>query len=259
MLALDPWRIEEACRRSWPAAEEALLHGWLARASGGPFRRINSATPGPEAAPLLEALPDLRAYFAARALPLMLRLPDMAQIGESDVTGAGFGPPEALTNILHAPIAPIGNSPGRPEHKVMISALRPGPNWLAARADLAGEAPMVAAATGRLIESIKAPIAFASIERDGRIVSLALVTVTAGLAVFEAVRTDPAWHGQGLARSSVLALLEWAEGQGAKTAIMPVMADNASAQHLYAGLGFTQCAYRYHYRRHYRQLGTEQG
>lgn len=227
-----------------------MLHGWLARTTGGPFRRNNSATPGPHAEPLIEALPELRTHFSSRNLPLVLRIPDMAQVGESDLAAAGFGAPEAWTATLVAPLDRIV----QPEHPVVLETT-PSEKWLAARAALVGENVAAAAATGRLVRSITDPIAFASVERDGRIVSHAFVIVAEGLAVFEAVLTAPEWRGKGLARACMRALLSWAGDNGAEAAALQVVADNDPAQHLYAGLGFAQCAYRYHYRRLLQDIG----
>ncbi len=241
-LQIDPWRIEEACRRAWPAVSETMVAGWLARSSGGQFRRINSATPGPEALPLESALPELTGHFSALERPAILRIPDFAGIDEAAIE-ASYGPPEAETDTLAMALRPCA-VPATPVE------LRPRPDseWLATRAILAGETPQAAALTSRLVGSIADRTAFAAIRREGRIVSLAFAVLHRGLVIFESVRTEENWRGRGFARDCMLALLGWSRDQGAELAALQVVRGNAPAQHLYADLGFSTLVYRYHYR-----------
>ncbi len=241
-LQIDPWRIEDACRRAWPAVDETMVAGWLARSSGGPFRRINSATPGPEAIPLGSALPALTDHFSALGRPAILRIPDFAGIDEAAIE-VSCGPPEAETDTLAmalrrsvGPVLPVELHP------------RPDSEWLTARAILAGETPQATVLTSRLVTSIADRAAFAAIRRDGRIVSLAFAVLHRGLAIFESVRTEESWRGRGFARDCMLALLGWSRDQGVELAALQVVRGNAPAQQLYADLGFTMLVYRYHYR-----------
>lgn len=241
---IDPWRIEEACRRLLPARHEDMVRGWLARSSGGPFRRNNSATPGPDAAPLAEALADITHFFARHDARPVLRMLDFAGVDEDAVVAAGFGPAEVHTTVLTAQI-PAGRANGI---AVTISADR-DPHWFAARDALSGDSAEMSAVTTEIMGFITDPLALASIERDGRIVALAYAVVAEGIVTFGAVRTAPEWQGRGLGRACMAALLGWAGDTGAEAAALQVEADNDPAQRLYAALGFTQCAYRYLYRR----------
>jgi ribosomal protein S18 acetylase RimI-like enzyme len=226
-----------------------MIAGWCARSSGGPFRRINSATPGPDAAPLKDALPELDEFYSERNRPAILRLPDIVRVPDASLAAAGYGSPEAETDTRIA----LSFADGKPTQQARLSDT-PDSQWLAARAALAGDTPEVGAATNRRIGSIADPIAFASIEREGKIVSLGYAIVAEGLVIFEAIRTDPALQGRGLARDSMLALLAWGREQGAEAAALQVVRDNKAAQRLYSGLGFDKLVYRYHYR---FPVGTE--
>lgn len=63
---------------------------------------------------------------------------------------------------------------------------------------------------------------------------------------FGGLRVDPAARGGGLGLAVVAALLDWGAAQGATTAYLQVLADNAPALALYGRLGFREHhTYRY--------------
>jgi GNAT superfamily N-acetyltransferase len=63
---------------------------------------------------------------------------------------------------------------------------------------------------------------------------------------FRSIEVDPARRREGLGLAVMGALLEWGAEQGATTAYLQVLGDNAGALALYRGLGFTtHHAYRY--------------
>ena len=98
-------------------------------------------------------------------------------------------------------------------------------------------------------ELAAAPAAFAAVRKGDVIVSVAYGAVHAGWLCIEAVATDPAWRGQGLASRTVQALMTWGAAQGAGRAGLQVQAENAAAQSVYRRLGFDRELYRYHYMR----------
>jgi ribosomal protein S18 acetylase RimI-like enzyme len=87
------------------------------------------------------------------------------------------------------------------------------------------------------------------VRREGRIVSGAYAVLSDGWLCLEAVATDPAWRGRGLAAAAVSALAAWGSRQGARACALQVSEDNDGALKLYRRLGFGQTLYRYHYRR----------
>ncbi len=63
---------------------------------------------------------------------------------------------------------------------------------------------------------------------------------------FRSIEVDPAHRRQGLGLAVMAELLEWGAEQGATTAYLQVLGDNAPALALYERLGFTEHhAYRY--------------
>lgn len=63
---------------------------------------------------------------------------------------------------------------------------------------------------------------------------------------FRAIAVDPSYRRQGLGLRVMAALLEWGAEQGATTAYLQVLGDNAPALALYDGLGFAE-HHRYRY------------
>jgi len=128
-------------------------------------------------------------------------------------------------------------------------APRPSAEWLAASNAINGRAPGQAAAFDRNLEGLTAPAAFVALRRQGVIASVAYGVAGRGWLCVEAVATETACRGQGLAGQVVSSLMAWGAGQGAGAAGLQVTADNAPARALYARLGFDRELYRYHYRR----------
>jgi GNAT superfamily N-acetyltransferase len=149
---------------------------------------------------------------------------------------------EGGTLTLIAPISPSGAG------EVEITE-RPTAEWLVALNAINGRTAKIAAIFDAVLERLRVPAVFAAVRRDGRIVSGAYAAMHDGWICLEAVATDPAWRGQGLARQVVSALMSWGGAQGGDGMALQVTADNAPARALYVRLGFHRELYRYHYRR----------
>ena len=128
-------------------------------------------------------------------------------------------------------------------------ALQPSDAWLAASSRIALRSPDAARTFADILARLTAPAAFAAVRKGDVIVSVAYGAVHAGWLCIEAVATDPAWRGQGLASRTVQALMTWGAAQGAGRAGLQVQAENAAAQSVYRRLGFDRELYRYHYMR----------
>lgn len=99
-----------------------------------------------------------------------------------------------------------------------------------------------------MVASIGLPKAFASSRAGGRTASIAYGVLCHGMLVVESVATHPDHRGKGLARRTVGALMNWAQGAGADKACLQVVADNHPALAVYRALGFNTELYSYHYR-----------
>jgi ribosomal protein S18 acetylase RimI-like enzyme len=238
------WRVEQACFNAWPATRQIVVDGWAFRASGGPTRRANCAHPLHAGAAMTDALIDKgEAFYGRFGRPPMFRVPEIA--GEIDARLAARGYViDAPTRTLCAPLA----MPDPSEQPDVCIETAPSRRWLNARDRLSGSDAQGASAFRAIVGSVLLPCGFASVAYRGRIVSVAFGARQDDLLVIESVVTDPAYRGRGFARDCVGRLLRWAAGEGCRMAALQVMADNAPALGLYAGLGFTRDLYRYHYR-----------
>ncbi len=88
------------------------------------------------------------------------------------------------------------------------------------------------------------PAGFLLHERDGKLAAFCWTKIhwddgTPALGEIYVVAVDPAFQRMGLGRQMVLAGLAWLAGQGIRTAMLYVDADNDGALRLYEELGFT--------------------
>ena len=238
--------LEALAFNAWPALESVHAHGWLLRFADGYTKRANSINALAPAVPVAAILALAEPLYAARGLPLVVRLSPLAG-AEADASLAALGF-QCLdeTLVMTAPLA--GSLQG--DAAVSIAA-RPDARWSAGFA-AANRVPSAHQAThDRMLASIRNATAFASLQASRDETD---ATVAWGLAVAEGGRvglfdivTLPQARRQGAARRLVEALLAWGHAAGAREAYLQVMAANSAAIALYRSLGFVE-AYRYHYR-----------
>jgi ribosomal protein S18 acetylase RimI-like enzyme len=234
--------LERAALRAWPALESIEAHGFVLRFARGYTQRSNSATAlaPAEGAGLLGQVEACERAYRARGLPPIFRLPSLAAVEPLDALLAARGyrekdPSLVLTRPLEAisdaQVIALGvddflplyerfngrDGAHRADHRALLEAI-PGSRLLASVAGPSG-----------------APGAVALAVADGPWVG-----------IFD-VATDPAQRRQGLGRRLMDGLLGWGARQGARTAYLQVMAENAPALRLYEAMGFA-AAYRYWYR-----------
>ncbi len=222
--------LDLARARSWWSVEREGIDGWLCRAAPGlPGNRANSAAPlHPDAS--LQRLDGVRAWYAARDLPLLLSLSDRVLPGASSLAPALL-PSEVLT-------APASGE--EPDPAVRISGTA-GPAWLA----LTGVA-------GPLATAVDGAVLFATLDGpDGAPAAAARLTLTTDAAGalwggLGSMAVAPDHRRRGLASRVVRSLLARAGAEGARRVFLEVTRENAGAQSLYRGLGFT-AHHGYHY------------
>ncbi|MCP5370849.1 MAG: GNAT family N-acetyltransferase [Hyphomicrobiales bacterium] len=237
------WDAEEACANAWPSPRQAVVGGWLLRASGGPTRRVNSVNPlrgGPTDPTAI--LPFAEDFYARQGRDPVFRVPTLVPAMDAPLARRGYVA-EAETVTLYAGLA------GRAIASPGPVPAAPDAAWLAARRAFAGADDAAMASFRATVDAIALPRAFVSQTVDGQVAAIAYGVLSGGLLVIEAVATDPAQRQRGHARRAVGRLLDWARTQGVDAACLQVMADNPPALGLYAGLGFERELYRYHYRR----------
>lgn len=237
------WRLETAFDAAWPCLEQTPVGSWLCKVGGGVSRRSNSANPvGPGAAMDGDIAARIAEVYAAAGQPPYVRVLSVLDPKVDRILDRAGWVLEGETLTL------VGSLDGAAQGGAELAAA-PSPEWLAALNAINGRGPAAAAAFGAILARLKAPAAFAAVRRGGRIASAAYGVLHDGWLCVEAVATHPDFRGQGLGRDLVSGLMDWGRAHGGQGACLQVSADNPAGRALYAKLGLTDEAYRYHYRR----------
>lgn len=100
----------------------------------------------------------------------------------------------------------------------------------------------------QLLLRIEARVCYALVvDENETILSCGLGVLDDGYFGLYDIVTNPDYRNCGLGRKLVHGLLQWGQTQGAHTAYLQVVKDNAPARHLYEKIGFEE-AYTYWYR-----------
>jgi GNAT superfamily N-acetyltransferase len=237
--------LEERAFNAWPALQTLVMDGWLLRLAGGYTKRANSLNawqPGCGIEPVLAAA---RPYFAAHAVPPIVRLSPLAP-SDTDRTLAGLG--------YHR----------QDETIVMTRALGPGtfvrdpsitidpvlqPDWFSAHAEASGLPSLHLTTHGEMLRRIVPSTAYGTTSGPdgGPAAAWGLAVLERGyVGLFDIVTAAKA-RRLGAGSRLCAGLLAWAAQRRAHTAYLQVVASNTPALDLYRQLGFLE-AYRYHYR-----------
>jgi len=226
----DMQRIANA---GWPARETEPLGEWLLRAHGGITGRANSVMAvGDPGMPLPDALDRVVRWYAERALPALVQLPE---VDPANAVMERLGWQQQHVTIVQT--APIGQTldllPVRGDVTTTVEPV-PSPDWLALMHDLDRDDPggHVAILTGPPV------VGFATVRRDGVPVAIGRVSVEGVWAGVTSVDVAEPSRRQGFGQAVMRALLAWAEHQGARAAYLQVRALNEPALALYRRLGF---------------------
>ena len=237
---------EDAAFNAWPALKEIFHDGWLIRLAGGESRRTNSVSViAPPREPLARKLAFCERIYQAHQLPLSFRVRSLDTPAlERHLAREGFAPQdETLTLFLD--LKALAQDEISPEFRIEATASR---RWLCSHQRFTGRSEAQTRQRQRQLELVSLPTAFASVNRGGKIVSLAYGALHDRIMTLQWVASDPAHRQQGFSRATLLGLFAWGVAQGARGACLQVLASNAPALTLYRSLGFTRALYHYHYR-----------
>ena len=220
--------------RGWPALEREELGGWTLRAAGGVTNRANSVLTAGDVADVEAAVDRAERWYRERGLPAVFQVsPATPRALAAELARRGYRE-HSRTDILVADRAEVAAAATM--NDIAVSD-HPQPGWLdtwwavdgrggdAERgvvARILGGGPALYGWAG----DSAAPLAVAR---------LALVDDWAGLY---AVATLPEARRRGLARSLTVALAAASGDRGVRHLWLQVLADNAAAHSVYAGLGF---------------------
>jgi ribosomal protein S18 acetylase RimI-like enzyme len=240
--------LEERAFAAWPAEEVRELGGWRLRHTRGVTRRANSVWPNQleGSLPLGRRIEEVAAFYAARGLPPLYQVTEVAQPAGLDEELAARG------YVIEAPVAveiarpeDACGSPG-PGIEVRVDE-HLDPAWFDISAHR-GRFAAVADPYRGLLERLQGRALYALAAVAGAPAAVALGVVDPKwLGVFS-MHTLPGYRRRGLGAAVLGALADTARARGITGLYLQVELENEAARALYRRAGFRE-AYRYHYRR----------
>ena len=236
--------LEQAALAAWPALTTEWYDGWVLRFARGYTRRANSITPlDAGLLPLQDKVAQCVARYRDEGLEPVFRLVDRGAALTVDAWLAARGwqqrdPTLVLWRALSAVDAP---APSLDEAQCLPLAA-----WIAAYVAVTGD-QRDQGAHAEILQRIGPRAARLALLRGGEPVACALAVWSEPFVALVDLAVRPDWRRQGLGNALVRQALRWGQAQGAEGMLLQVVAANAPARALYAGLGF-EPAYSYWYR-----------
>ncbi len=240
--------LETRLVNAWPSLETQIVDGWIVRFAKGYSKRANSASPLMPGASLDDAaIDEIVALFEAQRLRPTFRLTGLqAPDVDARLAARGFIESEPTYGMV-APLSQLAIEPEVVGEQSVKIEPKPKAQWLKDLAASYGGDKANHAVLKEIVERIRLPAAFATLELDERPAAWGLGVVERGfLGLFDIV-VRPDLRGLGLGRQIVCALTAWGRNAGAAHAYLQVREENEVARDLYRTLGFTD-AYRYTHR-----------
>jgi GNAT superfamily N-acetyltransferase len=237
------WRIEEACLKAWPALHEQEQSGWLLRFANGLTRRANSANPlEAEISDPAKLISWCETFYYQRGLPTFFRIPSIINPDMQAALDARGYTIEGKCIVMHGDIKNISQ-----QADVNVEMLsKPSTDWTNAMSLLQEHNREKGETYVRIVKSISAPSAYASLHNEGKSAALAYGTIYNEILCLESVVTEAKMRRFGYARRIVCALTDWAKSAGAKGVCLQVLANNQPALNFYTSIGLKEL-YQYHY------------
>jgi ribosomal protein S18 acetylase RimI-like enzyme len=235
--------IEEAALRAWPAAQQLLFDGWVARLSDGYTKRANSAsllypTPDSDSETTLSRIETL---YRFQRLPVIYRLLSFTTHPDLDRRLAVRGYREADGTLVM--VCDLSSSL-EPDPAVRELPIEQG---IEAHARMNDLSDAILPGHRRILERIPGGLSFVGLFDDDRLVACGLSVVDGDLVGLFDIVTDAAHRRKGHGGRLIRGMLAQAVAEGVSTAYLQVVMTNTPAIALYESLGFNE-AYRYAYR-----------
>ncbi|MEZ5854885.1 MAG: hypothetical protein R3D67_09140 [Hyphomicrobiaceae bacterium] len=159
--------LEERAFNAWPALQTCLVDGWLLRFANGYTKRANSLNAWSPSVPVEAVLEHVGALYAARGLPLVVRITPLAgAVADKTLANLGFSAFDE-TAVMTAPLSGAGTiGPSNSIASLFISA-RPSEAWLDGYGAANGIVAERTRLHARMLEAIPQPVGFACLSFAG--------------------------------------------------------------------------------------------
>jgi N-acetylglutamate synthase len=238
--------LEELSLNAWPALQTVLYDGWILRFAGGYTRRANSVNPIYASALALDAkIIVCENFYRSQGLPVIFKLTPASQPSNLDAELARRGyQVDAQTCVQTLDLATAAVPPVSPAFTCNSTLTE---DWFTAFCALSGTPEKHLAPMRQLLGLILPTHTFAMLQADEKPVACGLSVQQDGYIGFYDIVVDREQRRKGYGRQIMAGLLAHDQQNGAHTAYLQVMLNNAPALRLYEGLGFRE-VYQYWYR-----------
>jgi ribosomal protein S18 acetylase RimI-like enzyme len=240
--------LETRLVNAWPALETQIVEGWVVRFAKGYSKRANSASPLIPGASLDDAAIDqIVRQFEIQRLRPTFRLTSLERSDvEERLARRGFVEFEPTYGMV-ATLSQLDIETQVTGEPTVTIEPKPTGRWLKEIAASYGGDKANHAILKEIVDRIRQPTAYATLNLDDRPAAWGLAVVERGFVGLFDIVVAPDLRGLGLGKQVVCALTAWASKAGADQAYLQVREDNQVARDLYRTVGFTD-AYRYTHR-----------
>ena len=238
-------RIEEASLNAWPALQQIFYDGWVLRFAKGYTKRANSVNPlFGSSMDVEDKVEQCEQIYADRRQPAIFRITPFADPPDLDrVLERRRYKRLDQTLVQHIDLRGQTISPD------LQGDLRNEPLdiWMEFFCKLSRSGLDKHETHKEMLKAIPSRRFLASLRNSGDVVACGLgVLENEYFGLFDIV-PDPRLRNQGNGTKLTTGMLRWAHEQGAAHAYLQVVANNATARHLYDKVGFRE-VYQYWYR-----------
>jgi ribosomal protein S18 acetylase RimI-like enzyme len=237
--------LEHALFRAWPSLSSCYYDGWLLRFAEGYTRRANSVNPVDGSTEDPEHKIDIcEKRYAQRGLPAHFRLTTISQPDDLEARLLKRGYRRSSETFMQT-LSLDERTFARLDDAQDESS--PGDEWLKACALLNEMTDKESATMAKMLSHIHTSACYVRTGDDPDTPDAVGMAVADGdfVGLFK-LAVHPDKRRQGIGQALTEHLLAWGIAQGATTAYLQVVSENAPAQALYNKLGFTR-HYRYWY------------
>ncbi|KIL39505.1 hypothetical protein SD70_19735 [Gordoniibacillus kamchatkensis] len=248
----DIRRLEARAARTWPAAENVPLGGWLLRASGGVTKRANSVLTAGDEPSDGDWLQRVEAFYLSRGLTPTFQVTDGSpeRLDELlDRHGYAKETPCLLMIAETETAAAVARDSSKVRHedvRLQVSS-HADDEWLDDFIRLEQFPPERLPFYQGLLERMPAGTRYFTLLQQRTAVAVATVVGEQGWGGVINVAVDERLRGQGLGKTLMASVAECCAEQQIDRLYLQVVANNEPAIRLYRRFGFIP-AYGYHYR-----------